>query len=110
MPSRIPYFRPPGQADPTATRRTYERQSGRRADIAFYQSAAWIRLRLAYLAEHPLCARCRAEGRTTLARHVHHVVERKHDPSLSLSWDNLESLCLSCHSAHHARRKGSRTA
>ena len=57
MPQRIPYHRAPGQADAATVRRSYERQSFRREDIAFYQGAAWRSLRASYLSSHPLCER-----------------------------------------------------
>lgn len=107
MPRRINTYRPPGYIPPAARRKQYEQADSRRDDIAFYQSPAWTKLRLAKLRENPLCERCRREQRITAATHVHHVLERKDRPDLALDWDNLEALCSPCHSRHHASQKRS---
>ena len=76
----------PKRAD--ATERGYDRK--------------WRRVRLAYLAAHPVCERCQPRGAIVEAVHVHHKDgqgpkgERGHDP------DNLEALCPSCHNRHSA--------
>src|SRR5206468_12734360 len=101
MPSRPRQYRPPGSAHVAELdRRRYERQAWRQEDKAFYSAPRWRKLRAAFLAHHPLCAECDRHGRTTLAEHVHHVLERKARPELAYDWDNLESLCESCHSRH----------
>lgn len=98
MPQQIRYHRPPTVAyNRDATRRAYEDTDQRKLDKSFYGSAAWLKLRRAFLAENPLCADCRRAGRVTAAEHVHHVVERKADPSRALDWSNLEALCPPCH-------------
>jgi 5-methylcytosine-specific restriction protein A len=60
---------------------------------------AWQKLRAAHLAAFPLCAHCEADGQTVPARHVDHVVpfDGPHD-ARRLDPDNLQSLCVSCHS------------
>ena len=59
---------------------------------------SWLRLRAAYLAEHPLCERCEAEGRAEPSVEVHHVRAflGREDP-LRLDGDNLQALCRPCH-------------
>ena len=94
MPRRVPFFRPPGQADAS---KCYARTESRRKDNSFYSSAPWRKLRAAFLASNPLCVDCLKQGRTTAAEHVHHVQERKLRPDLALDWDNLEALCEPCH-------------
>ena len=56
----------------------------------------WRKLRLAYLAEHPVCVTCLVEGRVVEAVHVDHV--RAREAGGSDGEDNLQALCHSCHS------------
>lgn len=68
--------------------------------------SAWTKLRNAYIAEHPDCEICHAAGKLVEAEQVDHIKPFKGvgDP-LRLDWDNLRSVCLSCHrKAEHARR------
>jgi 5-methylcytosine-specific restriction protein A len=62
----------------------------------------WRKVRMAFLAEHPLCARCETEGRLTPATLVHHVKPLRagggHDS------ENLMALCRSCHETLHTKR------
>ena len=73
---------------------------------AFYQSRAWKDARAAYARSvHNLCERCLAEGRYSPLEIVHHRIhlspENISDPSITLSFDNLEGLCRECHAAEH---------
>lgn len=63
----------------------------------FYGSAYWARVRLAYLAEHPVCAECKRKDATI----VHHVKERLDRPDLQYDWANLQGLCSPCHTRAH---------
>lgn len=65
--------------------------------------AKWQRYREAYLAQHPLCERCQANGRLVAATVINH--RRDHRGDMRLFWDaaNHEALCKSCHDAHTAR-------
>lgn len=92
MPHKITTFRPVHQ-----TPAAYESAAQRRADKAFYCSAAWRRVRAAVLREQPLCVLCLKEGRTTAASHVDHILERKVRPDLAFDMDNLQALCQPCH-------------
>lgn len=70
-------------------------------------TAKWLRLRRDTLTAHPLCQRCKAEGRITPATEVHHIrpveeaftkaerVQRMFDPH------NLMALCCDCHVKVH---------
>ena len=66
--------------------------------------AIWRVARLVHLRRHPLCVACEAEGRTTPATDVDHVLSRRRggtdDPS------NLQSLCHSHHSSKTALEDG----
>lgn len=69
--------------------------------VGFYHSKAWETTRDAYMASvSHICERC---GRA--AKIVHHKRYLDHDsvsdPNVTLSFDNLEALCLRCHNAEH---------
>ena len=73
---------------------------------AFYHSKEWKRTREAYFRSvRGLCERCARKGRLSTGEIVHHKVhltpENISDPSVSLSFDNLELLCRDCHAAEH---------
>ncbi|MCB2190420.1 MAG: HNH endonuclease [Deltaproteobacteria bacterium] len=59
-----------------------------------YSRASWKRLRAAKLRANPLCEHC---IKPTVATQVDHIVAiaKGGDP---YDWDNLQSLCASCHS------------
>ncbi|MCH8851723.1 MAG: HNH endonuclease [Planctomycetes bacterium] len=92
MPSRLPTDRslarsklPGAEAHrPSAAMRGY----GRR----------WRRARFAYLAEHPLCRRCKAKDRLIAAECVDHIVPHRGDQALFWDTANWQALCLACHS------------
>ena len=62
-----------------------------------YNTTRWKRLRLSKLTKDPLCRYCERMGRVTPANTVDHVTPHKGDESLMWDWDNLMSLCKSCH-------------
>jgi 5-methylcytosine-specific restriction protein A len=74
---------------------------------AFYVSVAWRRFRDWFIARHPLCQQCEAEGRLTASRIVDHVIELK-DGGAPLSEDNAMSLCSKCHAIKTALSKNYR--
>jgi len=102
MPKRVATYRPHFLSRAKTTR-AYESSASRLADKRFYASAAWLRLRNAFLAENPLCADCTREGRDVAAEHVHHLKERKDHPELALEWSNLQALCQRCHNSKRKR-------
>jgi 5-methylcytosine-specific restriction protein A len=59
----------------------------------------WQQIRKAFLASHPDCALC---GRP--AKHVHHITALRDGGNNE--WDNLISLCASCHSQVEAKGRG----
>ena len=61
---------------------------------------AWRRIRERYIAAHPLCERCKLEGRLIPAYIVHH--KQKLSDNGTHDWENLQSLCQNCHSQLHA--------
>ncbi|WZL70642.1 HNH endonuclease [Defluviitalea saccharophila] len=73
----------------------------------FYNSKAWINCREAYKqSKHGLCERCGMPG-----DEVHHKIHLNPDninnPDITLNWNNLELLCMSCHSVHHMTKHSS---
>ena len=76
------------------------------AQKAFYKSKEWQRCRSEYLSRvGGLCERCEAKGIIRPARIVHHKdyidINNITDPSVLLSFDNLEALCQDCHNMEH---------
>ena len=69
----------------------------------FYNSKQWIKCREAFKeSKFSICERCGMPG-----EEVHHKIyltpENINDPYITLSFENLELLCLSCHSIEHNR-------
>lgn len=72
----------------------------------FYKSKQWESTRNAYFdMRRGLCERCMREGRITPGAIVHHKIHLEpnniNDPSISLSFDNLELVCRDCHAKEH---------
>lgn len=82
----------------------------------FYNSPSWLKNRKNYLMrvlDTPLgpcpagmCERCFERGELVPAVVVHHKVhltpENIGDPHYTLSYDNLQRLCVDCHAAVHS--------
>lgn len=66
--------------------------------------SAWRRARLDHLRRNPLCVDCTAEGRTTAATDVDHVVALRRGGANSPS--NYASRCHHHHSSKTAREDG----
>ena len=65
---------------------------------------SWKRIRDKYIAAHPLCEKCKKNGRLTPAQEVHHIIPLSQGGTHN--FDNLMSLCTSCHSTITAREGG----
>lgn len=77
---------------------------------SFYGSEAWKQTRKAYAkSKGNLCERCLSKGLITPGEIVHHRehldADKVNDPSIALSWDNLELLCRDCHGLEHRKEK-----
>ena len=96
MPYRIPNHKNHQPNPPSAERK---------AAKAFYKRKDWRTTRAAFIATHPLCAECDRNGLIVAAVDVHHIIDRVVDPSKTFDWDNLESLCKSCHATITAERQ-----
>ena len=68
--------------------------------------SVWRRIRDRYLAGHPLCEKCKEQGRYILAMLVHHI--RPLADGGTHEESNLMSLCVSCHERIHRRGSGDR--
>lgn len=64
-----------------------------------YKSRPWRVGRLAFLAQNPLCTRCKANGRITAATVVNHIKPHKGDVTLFFDWLNWEPTCKPHHDA-----------
>lgn len=84
-----------------------ERTTGQRRDELSQAYNLYRHVRKVYLASHPLCERCLAEGKVVKAEEVHHkrhLLSSKNLQEmkvLATDMDNLEALCKECHMAEH---------
>src|SRR6266849_1769702 len=104
MPTRPPIHRPAFARTP---QKSVYLRDGRPTTSTGYDNMAWRKLRASFLKSHPLCARCEREGHLTAAEQVHHKLPVATHHELKMSWENLESLCASCHSKETAREQAS---
>lgn len=67
----------------------------------FYNSTAWQKTSRAYMeSQHWLCERC--GGVASICHHRQWLDPANiTDPSVALSWENLECLCQDCHNKEH---------
>ena len=76
---------------------------------SFYKSKAWRKCRESYISHvYGLCERCQEPGLI-----LHHKVlltaENINNPDITLNWNHLEYLCLTCHNQEHgAKEEGQR--
>jgi 5-methylcytosine-specific restriction enzyme A len=82
----------------------YEQQRGHSASRGYNEK--WRQAREAYLREHPLCAKCRENGRLEPATVGDHVKPHKGDPNLFWNRENWQPLCKRCHDAKTATHDG----
>jgi len=103
----------PGCSQLTRDTRCPKHQEQHRAqDVELRGTAAdrgydshWRRLRNAFIKRNPFCVHCYAKGMVTQATVVDHVTPHRGDPALRLDWENLQSLCTSCH-ARKTKQEG----
>ena len=79
----------------------------RSVDKSFYNSKEWLSVRESYLKSvNYLCEECMKEGRVVPAAHVHHKIHltknNVNNPEISLSFKNLEAVCIDCHNRLHS--------
>lgn len=86
----------------------YDQARDQMEERQWIHSPRWRRASKAFLDEHPLCAECERQGRTTAAILVHHSVPHCGNYELFWNEDNWRSSCGPCHEAvhkHERRRK-----
>jgi 5-methylcytosine-specific restriction enzyme A len=101
VPVKPPVHRPVGAKSATKVKRELDRQRPSAARRGY--GPRWRRARAAYLARHPLCMRCKVEGRLEPAIVVDHVVPHRGDQKLFWDEANWAALCKACHDAKTAR-------
>ena len=101
MPSKPPVHRPPGVRSAAEVKRALDRQRPSAARRGY--GSRWRRARAAFLAQHPLCAACRALGRVVAATVVDHCEPHRGDRTLFFDEANWAALCKQCHDAKTAR-------
>ena len=74
--------------------------------MRMYDTPRWRKLRDLVLLQEPLCRMCSAMGRVTMATVVDHITPHKGDMARFWDWNNLQSLCVACHSRKTAREDG----
>jgi 5-methylcytosine-specific restriction protein A len=66
--------------------------------MKFYWSKEWRALRSLKIQDNPLCEECERNGKLTPGHAVDHIIPVIDRPDLALDYDNLQTLCTSCHS------------
>ncbi|UTH13304.1 HNH endonuclease [Macrococcus equipercicus] len=86
--------------------KTYNNERVDVDEVAFYNTSEWKSVRVAVLQrDFYLCQQCKAQGITTVANTVHHIVELKDDWDKRLDMTNLETVCTACHNKEHVKVK-----
>ena len=99
MPTRPPRHHVGKPATPQqAKRQAWKRSDARRGSACERgYNAQWRKARAAFLAHHPLCVACKAEGVIKDARVVDHIVPHRGDDELFEDRGNWQGLCDHCH-------------
>lgn len=82
----------------------YDRYQRNKKIARFYSNARWQKLRDRKLKNDPLCEHCLPDV-VTPATEVDHIIPVEVDWSRRLDWNNLQSLCHSCHMKKTAEDK-----
>jgi 5-methylcytosine-specific restriction protein A len=101
VPSKPPVHRPSGSASAAQVKRELDRHRPSAARRGY--GRRWRKARAAFLAQHPLCAACRVQGRVVAATVVDHIVPHRGDQKLFWDETNWAPACKPCHDAKTAR-------
>jgi 5-methylcytosine-specific restriction enzyme A len=101
MPWKATVHRPAGAKPASEIKRELDRQRPSAAQRGY--DNRWRKARARYLAGHPLCASCLAQGRLTAATVVDHVVPHGGDRQRFWDCDNWQALCKACHDSKTVR-------
>lgn len=86
----------------TATKKTWG--AGGTADIKFYQGTFWRKIRSAILRrDNHLCQECKRNKKVKEGNYVDHIKPRHLGGGED--FDNLETLCASCHNTKSAKER-----
>jgi 5-methylcytosine-specific restriction endonuclease McrA len=77
----------------------------RPAEKRLYGTAAWKKLRAAFLAANPVC-QIRLACAGAVANEVDHRVPVRFAPARALDWTNLQAACKACNLAKERQDKG----
>lgn len=88
----------------SAHRRQYEQQRGSAAKRMYGRT--WQRARELYLAEHPFCEHCQAEGKLVPSMELDHIEPHRGDPVVFWRRGNWQALCKTCHSRKTLSEQG----
>ena len=95
MPWKPRVHRSAGAKSASAVKRELERQRPSATQRGY--DSRWRKARTRYLAEHPLCASCLADGRLTAATVVDHVMAHGGNRQVFWDCDNWQAMCKPCH-------------
>jgi 5-methylcytosine-specific restriction enzyme A len=95
LPVKPPVHRPAGMRSAAEVKRELDRQRPSAARRGY--GPRWRRARAAFLARHPLCVACRAQGRVVTATVVDHLVPHRGDQRLFWDEANWAPSCKPCH-------------
>jgi 5-methylcytosine-specific restriction enzyme A len=101
LPLKPPVHRPVGVRSAAEVKRELDRLRPSAARRGY--GSRWRRARTAFLAQHPLCAVCRAQGWVVQATVVDHVVTHRGDQRLFWDEANWAPSCKPCHDRKTAR-------
>jgi len=80
------------------------KHEGRTSKTDFYQKGAWRRIRNLYIKNNPLCVECVENGIIEKADVVDHIKQISKGGQ-AYSFDNLQSLCSTCHNQKSGRER-----
>ena len=80
-------------------------RQGKTGSTARGYSYRWQQYRIRFLVQHPLCVMCEAEGRTTAATVVDHIVPHRGDDKLFWDANNHQALCKPHHDGAKQREE-----
>lgn len=81
--------------------RKYEAKNGNP-----YNNRRWRNARAQFLANNPLCVRCKEKGIINTATVVDHITPHKGNMALFWSVSNWQALCATCHNSKTVREDG----
>lgn len=87
-----------GSCRSCSSRRKRESDSHRPTARARGYTTQWDKARAGYLARHPYCVMCEAEGKQVLASVVDHIIPHRGDNELFWDSSNWAALCVPHHS------------